>query len=288
MKKILIIEDDVFLGDVLNQKLTSEGFETMLARDGQEGFEQMGSFKPDLVLLDIILPNMNGYEILEAKQKDSALALIPVIIVSNSGQPVEINRALALGVKDYIVKAQFDPEEVLVKVRAQFRKSEELGSPENSLEGVMNQKSNAVSLEGKKIVWVEDDQFLNDIIARKLSSTKCVFFHANEGEEALQIINREMPDIVMLDIILSGIDGFEILRRIKSDPKTKHIPVILLSNLGQESDIEKGKSLGAVRFMIKATVTPNEIIDQITEILASNKKVVYGLPYNNGTQTLSK
>ncbi len=268
MKKILIIEDDIFLGDVLTKKLQNEGAEVVLVRDGAEGFAKIKSFRPDLILLDIILPNMNGYEILEGKQKDPSIALIPVIVVSNSGQPVEINRALTLGVKDYIIKAQFDPEEVLVKVRAQLRKNEPSNSVQ-TLESVMNQnqKTNTASLEGKKIVWVEDDQFLNDIIARKFSATKCIFFHANEGEEALKIINREMPDIVMLDIILSGMDGFEILRRMKNDPKTKNIPVILLSNLGQQSDIEKGKSLGAARFLIKATVTPNEIIDQIKEVI---------------------
>ena len=76
----------------------------------------------------------------------------------------------------------------------------------------------------------------------------------------------------MLDIILSGLDGFEILSKIKNNPKTKHIPVILLSNLGQASDIEKGKNLGAARFMVKATVTPNDIVDQIKEVLALRKK----------------
>ncbi len=270
-KKILIIEDDVFLGDVLTQKLTNDGFETVLARDGVEGYEAIKSFLPDLILLDIILPNMNGYEILEAKQKDKTIADIPVIIVSNSGQPVEINRALALGVKDYLVKAQFDPEEVLVKVRAQLRKAEEPSDGAESFGKILNSKKDVVNLEGKKIVWVEDDQFLNDIIARKLSLTKSSFFHASEGEEALALIAKEMPDVVMLDIILSGMDGFEILRRIKADPKIKHIPIILLSNLGQQSDIEKGKTLGAVRFLIKATVTPNEIIDQLREVLEENK-----------------
>ena len=123
-KKILIIEDDTFLGDVLTKKLANEGFETLLARNGAEGFQKIYSWKPDLILLDIILPNMNGYEILEAKAKDNNIADIPVIVISNSGQPVEINRALALGVKDYLIKAQFDPEEVMVKVRSQIRKSE--------------------------------------------------------------------------------------------------------------------------------------------------------------------
>src|SRR3989338_8513920 len=167
MKKILIIEDDVFLGDVLNQKLANEGFSTLLARDGREGYEKIKSFKPDLILL-----NINGYEILEAKQKDSGIAGIPVIIVSNSGQPVEINRALALGVKDYLVKAQFDPEEVLIKVRAELKEAEghsDGAKSLKSLEGAINKKMNTINLEGKKVVWVEDDQFLNDIITRKLS-----------------------------------------------------------------------------------------------------------------------
>jgi DNA-binding response OmpR family regulator len=270
MKKILIAEDDVLLGDAITKKLISAGFEAILARDGLEGYQKMKSAKPDLLLLDIVLPGMDGYEMLEKKREDPKIAKIPVIIVSNSGQPVEINRALALGVKDYVVKAQFDPDEVLAKIKALMRKDEELASPVKSLEDEMKQGENHISLNGKKILWVEDDQFLNDIITRKLSTAECVFFHASEGEEALRIVNDEIPDIIMLDILLSGMDGFEILRQVKNNPKTKHIPVILLSNLGQESDIKKGKSLGAELFLIKATVTPNEIVDKIKEVLAQH------------------
>ena len=119
-KKILVIEDDLFLGEVLLKKLKNEGYETTLARDGAEGLKKISDIKPDLVLLDIILPSMNGYEILEAKFKDDAIKNIPVIIISNSGQPVEISRVLSLGVKDYLIKAQFDPEEVISKVRQQL------------------------------------------------------------------------------------------------------------------------------------------------------------------------
>src|SRR3990167_2746293 len=165
MKKILIIEDDVFLGDVLVQKMVKEGFETTLARDGADGFQKIRLEKPDLILLDIILPNMNGYEILEAKAKDDSIADIPVIVISNSGQHVEISRVLALGVKDYLVKAQFDPEDVLAKVKLQFAK-------ENAVMGNVEvgvDTSTTDNLSGKKILWVEDDKFLSDIIARKLS-----------------------------------------------------------------------------------------------------------------------
>ncbi len=267
MKKILIIEDDKSLGEILTHKLVKEGYDTVLVQDGALGLEKIKSFGPDLILLDIILPNMNGYEILEAKLKDPAISPIPVIIISNSGQPVEITRTLALGVKDYLVKAQIDPEEVLVKVRTQLRKKGEVFDLTTSLDTATDSDKEIVNLEGKKIIWVEDDQFLNDIIARKLSTTKCIFFHASEGPEALALIAKEMPDIVMLDIVLPGMDGFEILGKIKNDPKIKHIPVILLSNLGQESDIQKSTSLGAARFLIKAMVTPTEIIDHIKEVL---------------------
>ena len=254
----------MFLGDVLVQKLVKEGYEAVLARDGAEGFNRISSEKPDLILLDIILPNMNGYEILEAKVKDDAIADIPVIVISNSGQPVEINRALTLGVKDYLVKAQFDPEEVMVKVRSQLRGD---GAPAPA----PAKASSTASLEGKKIMWVEDDKFLNDIISRKLSSTKCQFFHSAEGEEAIRMISENMPDIILLDIVLPGMDGFEILKRIKADQNIKHIPVMVLSNLGQQSNDEKAKSLGAAKYLVKATVTLDDIIEEIKGVISQQK-----------------
>jgi CheY-like chemotaxis protein len=76
----------------------------------------------------------------------------------------------------------------------------------------------------------------------------------------------------LLDILLSGMDGFEILKRIKEDEKTRHIPVILLSNLGQKEDIEKGKALGAARFLVKAMVTLDEIIEEMKAVLKEEKK----------------
>jgi len=271
MKKILLIEDDVFLGDVLVQKFMKEEFEVVLARDGAEGFDKIKSFMPDLILLDIILPHMNGYQILEAKQKDPSISEIPVIVISNSGQPVEISRVLSLGVKDYLVKAQFDPDEVLVKVRSQIRKDEDRNNLKDS-EAASTAKS-AMSLEGKKIMWIEDDEFLNDIIDRKLVSTKCIILKATEGGEALKIISENLPDVILLDIVLPGMDGFEILHKIKSDDKTKNVPVIMLSNLGQDSSEKKSKSLGAARFLVKATMTLDEIIEQIKVVIEENIKL---------------
>ncbi|HEY4516269.1 MAG TPA: response regulator [Candidatus Paceibacterota bacterium] len=263
MKKILIIEDDSFLGDVLVQKLKGEGFEVSLARDGAEGLKDIREIKPDLILLDIVLPTMNGYEILEAKQADKEISTIPVIVISNSGQPVEISRVLSLGVKDYLVKAQFDPQEVVSKVKSQLIKGNEAAGSKTSGE----LPRGAAALAGKKVMWVEDDKFLSDIIARKLSSTGCTLFHAPDGEAALKLIAEQMPDIIMLDVLLPGMDGFEVLHRIKADPKTSKVPVIMLSNLNQKVDIDKSKELGAAQFLVKATMSLDEIIENIRLIL---------------------
>jgi len=124
MKKILLIEDDEILLDILQRKLKQEGYDISLARDGEDGLSKMKEDKPDLVLLDIIMPKKNGFEVLYEMQNDSTLSGVPVIIISNSGQPVEIDRAKQMGARDYIVKTHFDPAEVLTKVVEQLGKEE--------------------------------------------------------------------------------------------------------------------------------------------------------------------
>lgn len=121
-KKILICEDEKVLANLLRKKLTQEGYEIFLALDGKESLAKMKEKKPDLVLLDIIMPEMDGFEVMETMVKDKKLKDIPVIIISNSGQPVEIERAQKLGAKDWLIKTEFDPQEVIDKVVKQIGK----------------------------------------------------------------------------------------------------------------------------------------------------------------------
>lgn len=120
-KKVLIIEDEEILSGLLDKKLQEAGYATALAYDGEEGVQKIKSEKPDLILLDIIMPKKGGFEVLEDIQKDEEMKKVPVVIISNSGQPVEISRALELGVKDYLIKTQFDPKEVIEKVDKQLK-----------------------------------------------------------------------------------------------------------------------------------------------------------------------
>jgi len=121
-KKILLIEDEELMIDLLQRRLTKEGYEISVARDGEEGLKVMREKGPDLVLLDIIMPKMGGFEVMEEMGKNNELKKIPVIIVSNSGQPVELDKAQKLGAKDWLIKTEFDPQEVIDKVVKQIGK----------------------------------------------------------------------------------------------------------------------------------------------------------------------
>lgn len=121
-KKILIIEDDKTLSDLLGKKLKDAGFEVTFTFNGVEGLDSLRANKPDLILLDIMMPEKSGMEVMEDMNKDpeTSLTKIPVIVISNSGQPVEIKRVLELGAKDYLIKAEFNPQEVVEKVIKQI------------------------------------------------------------------------------------------------------------------------------------------------------------------------
>ena len=119
-KKITIVEDEEILRDLLKNKLTAEGYEVSTANDGEEGITRIKQERPDLIILDIVMPKMGGFEVMEELNKDEELAKIPVLVVSNSGQPVEIDKAKSLGAKDWLIKTEFDPQEVIDKVKKQI------------------------------------------------------------------------------------------------------------------------------------------------------------------------
>lgn len=117
------------------------------------------------------------------------------------------------------------------------------------------------------ILIVEDDKFLRELISQKLAKENFNVSEAVDGEDGIKKIKEEKPNLILLDLILPGIDGFEVLSRMRDDPTVSSTPVIILSNLGQKEDVEKGLKLGAVDYLIKAHFTPGEIIEKIRNIL---------------------
>lgn len=120
----------------------------------------------------------------------------------------------------------------------------------------------------KKILLVEDDKFLRELIAKKLKSAEYEVIEATDGESAVVKAKELRPDLILLDLILPGIDGFGILAEIKEDPAISKTPVIILSNLSQQEEVDRAIKLGAADFLIKAHFVPGEIIEKINKILA--------------------
>lgn len=121
-----------------------------------------------------------------------------------------------------------------------------------------------------KILVVEDDKFLRELISQKVGGEGYEVVEAVDGEEGVEKVSKERPDLILLDLILPGMDGFEVLRKVKGEEATKDIPVIIISNLGQKEDVDKGMGLGAVDYLIKAHFTPGEIISKIREVLGGS------------------
>jgi DNA-binding response OmpR family regulator len=124
---ILLVEDDPFLSSVLRLKLEKELFEVIRAADGEEAlnFLTEQGIKPDLILLDLILPKKNGFEVLETIRQDPLLEKLPVIIISNLGQPSDIERGKALGIIDYFVKARLSIGELVDRVKEEVKTTEQ-------------------------------------------------------------------------------------------------------------------------------------------------------------------
>ncbi len=125
-----------------------------------------------------------------------------------------------------------------------------------------------------KILIVEDDVMLNKIYQTKLGLLGYSVYSSYDGDEGLKKADDLMPDLILLDLMLPKKNGFEVLETLKQNLKLNHIPVIILSNLGQEADIEKGMQLGAVDFLVKSNVKLESVISKVEDILQKTVKGV--------------
>lgn len=118
----------------------------------------------------------------------------------------------------------------------------------------------------KKVLLVEDDPLLIDIYTTKLQQAEFEVSVAEDGEKAIHRAEEQKPDCMILDIVLPRKDGWEVLASIKKNPELEHTKMIILSNLGQREDVEKGKRLGADLYLIKAHYTPSQVVEEIKQL----------------------
>jgi DNA-binding response OmpR family regulator len=302
---IVLLEDDEFLAEVIVRKLSAVGTQIRRYRNGLEGLAAIRQFTPDLVLLDIMMPIMNGYEVLQVMSEEHLIDEVPVMVVSNSGQPVEIDKVLKLGVKDYVVKVDFTPEEVLDKARTiliSLRKAKGFSVDEYDPHPVAPAAPAALApsialaeqgasasagtpfspaapltalpqtLEQLKVLVVEDDPLLKNLLAVKLTASGCMPLYVDDGLKAYDLAMTFKPDVVLLDLMIPGMDGFGVLEKFQADAYLKTVPVFVFSNKSSEQDKQRVFSLGAKMFRQKAETNLSEVVSELYK-LAGRQRV---------------
>lgn len=274
---VVIVEDEEVLLDILKEKLESVGFRVMTAQDGRTGYHLISAHLPSIVLLDIAMPEMNGFEVLQKVKSKSHTKHIPVIIISNSGEGVEVKKVLDLGACDYLIKADFTPEEVLKKVEACFQHPNR-NQPSRHIEErpmpLAKKNISGQSPNQKTVLIIEDDPILADVAKIKLEKEGFEVRIADTGKAGIQALQEKKPDIVLLDVMLPDIDGFQVMEIIQEQKSSGmfRIPILFLSNFGSEENKDRALSLGAVDYMVKANFTTDEIVKRILQILNKSKK----------------
>jgi CheY-like chemotaxis protein len=252
-EKILVIEGEAAFGGRVVEALKKEGYIASLATDGTAGLKLIYDTLPHLILVDLVLPGMDGYQILEKKHSEPLLTKIPVFLLSTQGVPINMARVPQGAVKEYILDLHADTHEIVKRVNGLFGYA-------------MSDETSGASGAKKKIVWVEDDKLIGTILGKKLLASGFDLMHAKNGQEALQYLSENVPDAIVLDLLMPGMSGFDILQKVKMDPRLKNVPSMILSNLNKQSDIERAKVLGAQKFLVKAAASLDQIVEEVRDL----------------------
>jgi DNA-binding response OmpR family regulator len=253
---VLIIEHEAPFGENVLNLLKDSGYTCYLVREERDGLRKIREIKPNLIIVDVADPQIDAFEILEGKKADKSISGIPTIVLSQVPGTYDSRRIASFGVVDQIVKVRIDPSDVLFSV-------------DKTLAHQELQKNDAphAILRDKKLLWVEDDKFIGNILEKRFNGYQAHVMLARNSDEAFAFLDKQVPHLIVLDLVLPGMSGFDILKKIRDNQALIGIPVIVFSNLNQSADVERAKILGAQRFFVKATVSLDQITKEVEELL---------------------
>lgn len=257
-QKIVVIEGDVSVGQSIVELLKKDQYSNVyLYKNGEEGLKGIYDVLPHLILLDISLPDIDGYSVLAKKQTEPLLTKIPVFLLSMQGVAINMRNIPPNSVAEVIISLNAKSIDIVQKVNDYF------GYGMSAVETVNADKK--VS-QKKKILWVEDDRLIGNILEKKIISSGFDLNHVKDGEGAIQALKSFKPDVIIIDLILPGMNGFEILEALRSVESIKNVPRMVLSNLSKVTDIDKAKSLGASKYLVKASTSLEQVIVEIKDL----------------------
>lgn len=254
---ILIVDDDPLNVKLLASKLPKDQYETLLAYEGQTAIELAKTESPDLVLLDIMMPGMTGYEVTEILKKDPDTQDIPIILVTALDGTEDKVKGLEAGADEFLNKP-VNTAELLARVKSLLRLKlyqDQLKTRTHSQQLVaspgeeVNPQQDNINLP--TILVVEDNEKDIRLIQGYLQGEAYQLKIASSGEETLSRILKENIDLILLDILLPGMDGFEVVRRIREMEEAKNVQVVAITCLEDMESKIKGIELGADDYLVK-------------------------------------
>ena len=260
-KTVLVVEDDHALQEAIKFKLEQAGAHVITASSGEEALEILKSHYPDFTMLDILLPGMDGLEVLHHIRDNALLQGLPVAIMSVSAGAEKIEEAFSLNVVDYFVKSEYRIDEIT------FRVMDYLKSSKNKIKNKKIPKKSS----HQRILVIEDDKPTLESVLFKLKQRGFETDHALDGEGGFNKLSKHGPFLgVLLDMRMPGSDGFSFLEKKNKDDRLHDIPVLVFSNYGQSEYIARVLQLGARGYLVKAHHSVEDIINHVDRCFNKN------------------
>lgn len=269
MAKILLVEDDSFIADIYKKKFESSGFEVLNITNGRAVLKAVDDQRFDIILLDLVIPEMSGLEVLRELRGPRYPASLPIVIFSNLSNPEDRELAVQLGANGFIPKTDFSPSQVVDEVNRYLRQFGEQGKNESRRlvkETVTSQPAEQPVSGKKRILFIEDEEVFVDMFVRKLEDEGYEVVVERNGTRGLERAQEEKNlDLIITDAMLPGINGKDLVAGIHQAPESSQVPIFVISASVDDDDMNDMLSSGATRAFLKTKIVPSQLADEVTE-----------------------
>lgn len=263
MSKIMLVEDDPMIAEIYIRKFESAGFDVTNAVTGKEVLKYAATGKFDLILLDIVLPEMSGLEVLKVLRNGEYDKDLKIIMLSNLSKTEHEAEARKNGANDFIGKTEYNPTELVIEIQRRLNEYAEQDKNKKRLNGDISD----IDLVGKKILFIEDEDIFLEMFGKKLENEGYLVEYAKNGAWGSKLAAENDYDLIITDMVMPAMGGEEIIKRIKLDESKKNIPIIVLSASLLEDDIQPVRDLGISEFYEKTRLVPSDLARRIGELL---------------------
>lgn len=265
----MIVEDDPMLVEIYQKKLQGAGFKIKVVTSGKAVKDEAVLWQPDLILLDVVLPDMDGFEILEALKKEVQAKNIPVYVFSNLGSKEDIDRATNAGASGFLTKSNFTPSQLAEKVKELIGtppsalSQENTSTPDSSFSEPIDKKAT----NGRKVLIIEDEDIFIEMFGDKLKQEGFEVMAAKNGKWGIKEAEKGLFDCILLDMMMPAMNGYEAIKELRASEATKNTPVIILSNSAMDSEVKQALELGANAYYVKTQITPGEVVEKVKQLV---------------------